>query len=151
MSRSARIVIDWADGTFPFRLTIEHLAELQEKTGAGPWYIQWALSMMLVAAQGVLTPPKEASPAYVVETIRLGLIGGGMEPVAALKKVRAYVGSGQLSEHIPLAFAIIGAALQGVEEDEPEKPVAESASSEQSFPAVESGSLKSTESAPPSD
>lgn len=151
MSRSAKITLVWADGEYPFRLAIEQLAELQEKTGAGPWYIQWALSMMLVSAQNLLTPPKDASPAYVTETIRLGLIGGGMAPISALKKVQAYCGPGHFTENIPHAFAILGAALQGVEEDEPEKPEAESETSEQSFPAVESGSLKSTESALPSD
>lgn len=151
MSRSAKITLDWADGTYPFRLALEQLAELQERTGAGPWYIQWALSMMMVSGQGGLTPPKDASTAYVSETIRLGLIGGGMGAVEALKKVRAYCNAGQLTENIPFAFGILGAALQGVEEDEPEKPEAESETSDQSFPAGESGSLKSTESVPPSE
>lgn len=151
MSRSAKIVLDWADGTYPFRLAIEQLAELQEKTDAGPWFVQWALSRMLISAQANIEPPKDASPAYVTETIRLGLIGGGMDPIKALKKVRTYVGAGHLTPNITYAFAILGAALQGVEEDEPEKPAAESETSEQSFPADESGSLTSTESAPPSD
>ena len=42
MSRNAEVTLDFAGGTYLFRLPIERLAELQEATGAGPWYIQWA-------------------------------------------------------------------------------------------------------------
>lgn len=151
MSRGALITLDWADGTYPFRLGIAQLAELQEKTDAGPWYIQWALSMMLVSGQTGVIPPKDASPAYVIDTIRLGLIGGGMQAVQALKLVRAYVGEGQLAENIPMAFAIIGTALQGVPEDEPEKPEGESETSANRSPEEESGSRKSTETEEPQE
>lgn len=151
MSRSGQITLDWADGTYPFRLGIAQLAELQEKTDAGPWYIQWALQMALLAGQAGITPPKDASPAYVIDTIRLGLIGGGMDAVQALKKVRAYCGDGQLTENIPVAFAIMGTALQGVPEDEPEKPVGESETSANRSPEEESGSRKSTASELQSD
>jgi hypothetical protein len=150
MSRSAQVTLDWADGTYPFALKIDQLAELQDKTGAGPWYIQWALEAALMARALGVAPPKDASPAYVIETIRLGLIGGGMEAIAALKKVRDYVGPGQINENIQTAFAIIGVALQGVPEDEPEKPEAGEGTNPNPSPAGASASPISSEQAPPS-
>lgn len=150
MSRLARIELDWADGTYPFALKIEQLMELQEKCGAGPWYVQWALEAALMARSFGTAPPKDASPAYVVETIRLGLIGGGMPAVEALKLVRAYVGPGQLNDNVATAFAILGVALQGVDEDQPEKPEAGNKSRASRSRAGKSGSRKSSEPAAPS-
>lgn len=151
MARNAQIVLTWADGEYPFRLGIAQLAELQEKTGAGPWYIQWALSSLLPMGDLPIVPPRDASPAYVTETIRLGLIGAGMEAVKALKLVRAYVGVGQITENISVAFAIIGVALHGAPEDEPEKSEGESETSANRSPEDKSGSRKSTASEPQSD
>ncbi|SCX88407.1 gene transfer agent family protein [Paracoccus tibetensis] len=150
MSRNAQVTLDWADGTYPFALKIDQLAELQDRTGAGPWYIQWALEAALMARALGVPPPKDASPAYVIETIRLGLIGGGMEAIAALKKVRDYVGPGQINENIQTAFAIIGVALQGVPEDEPEKPEAGDGTSSNLSPAGASASPSSSAQAQPS-
>lgn len=150
MSRSARITLDWADGSYPFALKIEHLAELQEKTGAGPWYMLWALeaAVMASAIQGV--PPKDMSISYVTETLRLGLIGGGMPAVEALKKVKSYAGPGHLSENIAPAYAVLAAALQGVEEDAPGKAGAGEMTPPPNSLADGSGSPRSTASAPPS-
>lgn len=149
MSRSAEVTLDWADGTYPFALKIEQLVELQEKCDAGPWYIQWALEASLLARQLGMAPPKDASPAYVIETIRLGLIGGGMDPLEALRKVRAYAGPGHLNGCIATAFAIIGVALQGAPEDKPEKPAAGRKTSANRSRAGKSGSRKSSERAKP--
>lgn len=144
MARNALVTLDWADGEYPFALKIEQLTELQEKCDAGPWYIQWALEAALMARTLGMAPPKDASPAYVVETIRLGLIGGGMDPLVALKKVRSYVGPGQLNDNISTAFAIIGVALQGAPEDRPEKPAAGVKKSASRSRAGKSGSRKSS-------
>lgn len=151
MARDAQVLLAWADGEYPFRLGIGQLAELQEKTGAGPWYIQWALSVLMAAVDTPIMPPKDAGPSYVSETIRLGLIGGGMEAVKAMKLVKAYAGPGQIAENIPVAFAIIGVALYGAPEDEPEKLEGESEISANRSPEEESGSRRSTASEPPSD
>lgn len=150
MSRKAEVSLDWADGTYPFALKIDQLAELQDECDAGPWYIQWSLQVAVFAASSGMAPPKDMSPAYVVETIRLGLIGGGMSAIEALKKVRAYVGPGQLHENISTAYAIIGAALQGVPEDEPEKPQAGKQTTANRSRAARSGSRRSSEPAQPS-
>lgn len=49
--------------------------------------------------------------------IRLGLIGGKMEPVAALKLVRAYVESRPPMENLVPAQVILSAALMGAPEE----------------------------------
>ena len=149
MSRSAEVMLDWADGTHKFALKVEHLIELQEKCDAGPWYIQWALQSAVVAGSAGFQPPKDMSPAYVTETIRLGLVGGGMDAVEALKKVRSYVGPGQLSANMATAFAVISVALQGAPEDEPEKPAAGVKKTASRSRAARSGSRKSSASAKP--
>lgn len=140
MSRSASVDLDWADGTYSFALKIGQFEELQEKCGAGPWYIQWALQCALISDGVGFQPPKDMSPAYVRETIRLGLIGGGMEAIAALNKVRTYASEGKLTENIRVAYGIISVALQGVPEDDPGKGEGEAVTENPNSPTVASAS-----------
>lgn len=109
MSRDGRIELDWADGTHSFRLGWGQLAELQEKTDAGPFVVlqrlhngQWRVE-------------------DVSHVIRLGLIGGGMEPAKALAKVRAYVEARPPMENVLPAQAILSAAVIGA----PDEPTGE--------------------------
>ncbi|MDF3606339.1 gene transfer agent family protein [Paracoccus sp. DMF-8] len=143
MTRSAQVTLDWADGTYPFALKIEQLTELQEKCDAGPWYIQWALESAVMSRAIGSAPPKDLIHPYVTEPLRLGLIGGGMPAVEAMKKVRAYAGPGQLYENMAPAFAVLSAALQGVPEDEPEKSEAGQKKAASRSRAGKSGSRKS--------
>jgi hypothetical protein len=101
MSRDAAITLDWADGTYAFRLPWGQLAELQEKTGCGP---QFLLSRLVAGSWKVED---------LRETIRLGLIGGGAEPLKALDLVRRYVEQRPLLESVMPARAILTAALVG--------------------------------------
>ena len=79
MNNQGRLETDWADGTYSFRLSINGAIELEQKCSAPFAEIvdrvnagKWSIS-------------------DVRETIRIGLIGGGTEPVAALNLVRSYV------------------------------------------------------------
>lgn len=105
--RDGRIDLDWADGTYSFRLPWGQLAELQEKCDAGPYVILDRLR----------------SGAWRIEdisnVIRLGLIGGGMSPADALKKIRAYVEDRVPMENLIFAQGILGAALIGTPEEKP--------------------------------
>ena len=110
MSRSGEVILDWGDGTYPFRLAWGQLAELQDKCDAGPYVVLNRL----------------ADHTWMIEDvsniIRLGLIGGGMDPVLALKKVRTYVEAFPPLQSLPFAQAILYAALLGAPEDDVGKP-----------------------------
>ncbi|WP_407799700.1 gene transfer agent family protein, partial [Staphylococcus aureus] len=77
--RDATVTFDWADGTYRFSLKWGQLAELQDKCDAGPYVVLQRLHS------------GEWRIEDVSNIIRLGLIGGGMEPAPALKLTRAYV------------------------------------------------------------
>lgn len=103
--RDARIGFDWADGTYSFRLAWGQLSELQEKCDAGPYVVLQRLH----------------DGAWRIEDIsniiRLGLIGGGMEPAAALKIARRYVEERPPMENLIPAQVILSAGLMGVSEE----------------------------------
>lgn len=74
-----RATFDWGDGQHTFRLGFREICELEDKTDRG---IMW-LYRELERGEAKLT--------HISEVHRLGLIGGGMEPPAAIKLVRAYI------------------------------------------------------------
>lgn len=114
MGRHAEVTQAFADGDHVFRLGLKELVEHDEKCDAGPAFVAKAL------INGTWRLP------YIRETIRLGLIGGGMVPSKALVLVRRYVDDRPLRESIPLAIAILMAVLTGPEDDAiPKAPAAE--------------------------
>ena len=115
---SGLISLDWADGHHAFRLAIAQLRELQDKTGVGPA----ALFDRLASRQWRVDDLRE--------TIRLGLIGGGMDPLDALALVRRYVDDRPLMENVLIAWRILSAALIGPEDDQPGKEDAPTAATE---------------------
>ena len=119
-NRNGEIHEDFADGHYVFRLPIGQMEELQEKTGCGPYRL--AIKMM----------SGDWGTKDVSQTIRLSLIGGGMEPIPALKLVQRYVepvGSNWL-DHADLAQRIVWAALRGAPEELPGKESEPEATSE---------------------
>ena len=139
MSRDAKVTLDWADATHVFRLAWGHLAELQEKCDAGPYVVLQRLY----------------SGAWKVEdisnVIRLGLVGGGMEPVQALKLVRSYVEARPPMESLHTAQAVLAAGCIGAADEDSSKkgeaPGRESGSSTTICQTANTGSGPSTESA----
>ena len=106
MSRDARVTFEWGDAEYTFRLPYGQIAELQEKTGCGP---QFLLTRIIDGSWKVED---------LAETIRLGLIGGGTEPVAASRLVQRYVKDRPLIESVIPARVILSAALFGVDGEE---------------------------------
>ncbi|OHV84155.1 gene transfer agent family protein [Rhizobium sp. LCM 4573] len=109
MSRDAAITLTWADGDFKFRLGWGELEELQEKTDAGPYVVLQRLHAGNWRMQDVSN------------VIRMGLIGGGVPPEEAIKKVRYYVEQRPPMENLPFAIAILSAGLLGA----PDEPLGE--------------------------
>lgn len=106
MSRDASIVLDWADGTYAFRLAWGELEKLQEACDAGPYVV---LNRLIDGSWRV---------SDISAVIRLGLIGGGMVPADALKKVRSYVEDRPPMESITIAQAVLSAAIVGAPDEE---------------------------------
>lgn len=94
----------FGDKERPFTLTDELVIELEAKTGIGIG----ALFQRLMAKAFTLPD--------LVETIRLGLIGGGSNPQEAERLVNAYARNRPISEILPLATAILAARWLGSDE-----------------------------------
>lgn len=100
---SARIELVWGDGDHVFRLALKQLRELQDKTGVGPE----ALYRRIASGEWRVDDLRE--------TIRLGLLGGGMEPKDAVMLVKRYFDEDERGamQHKPIAAAVLLAALMG--------------------------------------
>ncbi|MFD1199582.1 gene transfer agent family protein [Brucella gallinifaecis] len=104
--------LTWAGGEHDFELRLEHLRALQDKCDAGP---QWIL-MRLTSKQWFIDD--------VIQPIRLGLEGGGMEKEAARKLVQKFVEDRPLTLSVLTAQAVLMVALFGDEDDQPGEPKA---------------------------
>lgn len=105
IARKTQVSFDWADGFHTFRLPTAQLEELQELTDAGPGWVKARLETGSWLVRDV------------IQTIRLGLIGGGMAPEQARKLVQRYVEARPLFENVPVARKILEAACTGVKDE----------------------------------
>ena len=105
MSRDARVELDWGDGTFTFRLGWGELVMLQEACDAGPYVVLQRLSTGTWRVEDIS------------ETIRCGLVGGGMTPADATKRVRSYVKDRPPMESLMVAQAVLSAGIIGAPEE----------------------------------
>lgn len=135
MSRHAAVELDFADGTYTFRLGLREIDELEEKCDCGIYQI------FLQCSEARTFRLKMIS-----ETLRIGLIGGGIDPAKALSLVRRYVDERPVEENRDVAFAVLAAGLARVngedlkkqaegETDDAGKPEAEGSTSQPSTEA----------------
>lgn len=143
MSRDASITLAWADDDYVFRLAWGEIVKLQEATGCGAQFI-------LDRMEGRLLPHDSWHIEDVSHIIRLGLIGGGLEPAKALKLVRHYVESRPPMENFRYAHAILMAGLFGApDEDALKKNFAEKTASELTASLTENSESDSFTAPPP--
>lgn len=108
--KTTQLTRDWAGDTYTFKLPLEQLEEHDEACAAGPLTVL----ERLVAGSWRITD--------VRDTIRLGLIGGGLKPSEAAKLVRRHVEAFPWLDAVPLAVAILAATIRGeYDEDAPGK------------------------------
>lgn len=125
MSRNGSIELDFADGTYTFRLGIGQLRELQESVNQPR--VKLGAPLIGPGTLLQLLQTYDAWPHEVREILRLGLIGGGLKPLEALDLVRRYVEVRPLMETTLHAQAVLTAALAGTPEESIEgKPEAAS-------------------------
>ena len=137
MSRAARFTGAFGDGKHDFQLNIAELEELQELTDAGPEEV------FLRVTEG------RWRVADIRETLRLGLKGGGMEPLRARAMIDRYAAAGALASHKTLVSAILAAAMLGAPDEDDAS--GETGGESDRSPDESSGSQTSTKSAAPSD
>lgn len=113
-------VLNWAGGEHEFKLAMGHFRALQEKCDAGPYFVMQRLASGAWLVDDVIQP------------IRLGLEGGGMDKAEALRLTRRHVEERPLLESVLLAHRILQASLLGEADD----PVGESAAGAGSDPSL---------------
>jgi len=129
MSRDGKISIDFGGAERQFRLALGELEELQELADAGPALILKRLS------------GDEWRTRDVRETLRLGLIGGGMAARKANDLVKRYVDDRpDWTWNAQLAFAIMGEAISGVPDEHVGKTQEATAPTETDRPMTTAGS-----------
>lgn len=128
MSRDASIgPLSWADGKYVFKLAWGELALLQEATDCGPFFLLERLG------------GKHWRIGDISSAIRLGLIGGGLEPAKALSLVQAYVESRPPMENVMLAYAVVAAGVQGAPDEPLKKPRGRARAKSSTVSQTESG------------
>jgi Phage tail tube protein, GTA-gp10 len=91
----------FGDATYTFALTDTVARELEQKAGAGIGFIFTRLTR------------NQFNLDDIIETIRLGLIGGGTSPEVAHRLVTTYAKDRPLAETLPLALDILDARWSG--------------------------------------
>ena len=96
-----RIETFLGDAKHPFQLTAPMIIELERLTGSGIGTI----------AKRMFTQDYRLTE--VTETIRLGLIGGGMDPKRAKEMIEAYVDNRPIGDSINVALTVMNATFFG--------------------------------------
>ena len=108
-NRSGKISLPFGDDTHVFKLGYGQLKELQDAVDAGPFVIFDSLLKNTWKIE------------YIRETIRCGLVGGGMAAHEAIHMVKTYVEdveSYPIRANVLIAAAILNAALIGAPEED---------------------------------
>lgn len=112
MARSADVELSFGGEDRVFRLPLGRLRALQEKTDCGPF----DLHRRLLAGTWRVDDLRE--------TIRQGLIGGGMEVAAVDGLLKTEFDDLPKLQFVPVASAALWAVLEGVEDEPLPKPKA---------------------------
>lgn len=110
--------IIWPGGEHTFALRIGELEALQQSTDSGPGEVLGRLYECISSTNPLLGPWRVAD---VLDTVRLGLVGGGMDSVEARKLVRTQVDRDGPTSLITTAATVLVMALE-MPEETPEKP-----------------------------
>lgn len=99
MSRHGDITLPYGDGDHLFRLDVKRLIELETACNCGPFVLEEKFRN------------RRCTTKEMREAIRLGLDGGGLEPVKALSLLKRYFDERSPLESWYAAYAVIQAAL----------------------------------------
>lgn len=105
MAHYSEVKALFADGEHTFTLGMKAFSEWEEKHDKS-----FMATFYQMVRQGVFYKPE------VADIIRLALIGGGMNPLDALARTRAYVEERPVAESMELVVTIAEAAIYGTPE-----------------------------------
>lgn len=115
--------MNWPGGEDKFLLRVGELEALDDQTEAGVLDLRFRISLGQARGSLSYAPVKVRE---IMSCIRLGLIGGGMDPNIAQVKAKNAVVEHDIGELNLLAFSIITKSLEG----KPHDPVGEAAAVE---------------------
>ena len=116
MSADGSTTLFWGDGENCFRLGIGEFRELQERVNAR----RAALGLPAIGPTTLANAIRgnDAWPDDIRDVLRLGLVGGGITPQEAHRKLMQYFDRRPPAESYPAAFTVLVAAFIGVPGDE---------------------------------
>ncbi len=104
------VTLNWPGGEDDFLFRLGELEALDDKTAEGVLDFRYRLSLGLARGSLAYAPVKVRE---VLDCLRLGLIGGGMDRKDADRKVRIAFENGDISEMNLTAFTAISHSLTG--------------------------------------
>lgn len=107
----------WVGGEHVFAFNLGELEALQNATGSGPGEV---FGRLYASLENPITGPWLVGD--VIDTLRIGLIGGGMDASEARAKVKAAFDRHGVSELIGIAAEVLLTALQPHEGQDAGKP-----------------------------
>lgn len=122
VNRHGAVELSWGGGDHQFRLGLGEIEELESAVDMSVFLLFAAMSAQIPFAK----------LKHYSETIRIGLVGGGMKPIDAKALTRRYVDERPLAESVALAEVILRVALERVHpgelDDAPGEPMASKSS-----------------------
>lgn len=108
------VTLNWPGGEDEFLLRIGELEALDDKTAEGVLDFRYRLSLGLQRGSLAYAPVKIRE---VMDCLRLGLIGGGLDRKEAERKVRIAFEDGDMAELNLAAFTVVSHSLAGKAHD----------------------------------
>lgn len=116
MSADGSVTLFFGDQEYPFRIRIGEFRELQEKVNRRR--VEMGLNPVGPTTLANSLRANDAWPDDARDVIRIGLVGGGMEPAKAHRMMTMYFDAKSPLQFYLTAFTVLMAAFVGVEGDE---------------------------------
>lgn len=118
-------IVNWSLGEHPFQIRIGEAEALDDLTPAGLADFRYRCRDGVERGSLAFAPVRVRE---VIDCIRLGLIGGGMDPDGARKMAMRAMEEAEFAELVMICFTIVTEFFSGKAHDQPEKGEAAEAS-----------------------
>lgn len=118
-------IVNWSLGEHPFLLRIGEAEAMDDLTPAGLADFRYRCRDGVERGSLAFSPIRVRE---VIDCLRLGLVGGGMDPDKARRLALRAMEECEFSELVMICFTIVTEFFSGKDHDQPEKPEAAEAS-----------------------